>query len=298
MLNAQLTENGYQYRAVFTDTASSTPATTTASTLSVTNVPTFNFNASSYTVNENAAGQTVTITVLRTGDTSAAASVNYNTSTGGTAGTAVAGTNYNSTAGTLTFAANATSNSFTIPIDAALPQGGNKTFTITLSSAINTSNSSEGAAVGTTIPAATITIVDTQEVFNFSGGSFAVNDTDSTAELTVLRTGPYTLDSGNVPITVTGSGGFTASGYANFSAGKIVGAASFPITPTGANQTLTVSLGSPVGFHRPCNHRIGELRNGQRHRRARSEQQHRDRGGRYRFEYRNQRPVHRNLRFN
>ncbi len=86
------------------------------------------FSLLNYTVNENAG--TATITVTRTGGAGSGVSVNYSTSNG----TATAGADYTAVSGTLTFAANETSRTFTIPItDDALNEQ-NETVFLTLSS--------------------------------------------------------------------------------------------------------------------------------------------------------------------
>lgn len=68
------------------------------------------FNSGSYSVNEGAGS--ATITVVRWGNNSAAASVDYATGNG----TALAGADYTATAGQLSFAPGQTRMSFTVPI--------------------------------------------------------------------------------------------------------------------------------------------------------------------------------------
>ena len=68
------------------------------------------FNATGYTVNENAG--TATITVARSGGSAGAVSVNYATSNG----TANAGTDYQMSSGTLTYGSGETSKTFTVSI--------------------------------------------------------------------------------------------------------------------------------------------------------------------------------------
>lgn len=226
-------QSGFQYRAVFNSAAGS--VTTNTVTLTVQNVPLFNIDSGSYSVNENIASGVATITVDRAGNTSVAGSVNYATSNG----TAIAGTNYTNTSGTLNFAAGVTQQTFTVLISNVSPQGGDKFFNVTLSSPAS------GGLLGTTATA-TVTIVDTQEIFSLSSATDTVNDTDGTAVVSVVRTGPFIADAATVPISV--SGAFTASGTATFAAGQLVAAASFPITASSANQSITVSLGQPATF--------------------------------------------------
>ena len=138
----------------------------------------------------------------RTGDTSTPVSVNY--ATGAAGDTAVAGTNYTTESGTLNFPASPTAGfsqqSFTIPISAVYPQGGNKTFTIKLSGATG-----NGAVLG--VSSTVVTIVDNGELFNLSSPTYSVNETvgsDSnnvhTAIISVLRTG-VTSDAATVNFT-------------------------------------------------------------------------------------------------
>jgi hypothetical protein len=120
--------------------------------------PTIQLSASSYSFGE-AVGQ-AQITVTRTGDTSAAATVNYATSdTAGltpcntlNTGAASSRCDYATTTGTLQFAAGDSSKTIFIPVVDDAYAEGNETLTITLSNA-------QGATLGTP-SSATITIVD------------------------------------------------------------------------------------------------------------------------------------------
>jgi hypothetical protein len=85
------------------------------------------FNASAYTVQENAG--TATITVTRTGDTSGAVSVRYSTSNG----SATAGIDYTAASGILSFAPGETSKTFTVSIQDDAQVEGNETINLTLS---------------------------------------------------------------------------------------------------------------------------------------------------------------------
>ncbi|MEK0188448.1 Calx-beta domain-containing protein, partial [Microcoleus anatoxicus] len=99
--------------------------------INVNNTGTFNFSQADYTVNEN--GNLATITVTRTDETNAVASIDYNTSNG----SANAGSDYTATSGTLNFAIGETSKSFTIEIiDDTLVEG-NETVNLRLISPTN-----------------------------------------------------------------------------------------------------------------------------------------------------------------
>ena len=94
------------------------------------------FSAATYTVGE--AARRATITVTRTGGTASGVGVTYATSDG----TATAGSDYTATSGILTFAANQTSKTFTIPVTNDTTVEGNETINLTLS------NPTGGAALG------------------------------------------------------------------------------------------------------------------------------------------------------
>lgn len=104
-------------------------------------------SASSYSVNEGAGS--VTITVTRADDTSAAVSVDYKTSNG----TASARTDYMTAIKTLSFAAGETSKTFRVFVVDDLYMEGSETINLTLS------NPSAGAVLGSQTTA-TVTIAD------------------------------------------------------------------------------------------------------------------------------------------
>ncbi len=89
---------------------------------------TVQFSAALYSVSENAGAATITVT--RTGGSASGVTVSYSTSDG----TAQSGLDYTMTAGPLTFGANVTSLTFTIPINNdSLPEGADETINLTLS---------------------------------------------------------------------------------------------------------------------------------------------------------------------
>ncbi len=91
---------------------------------------TYDFSSANYNVNENAG--TATITIQRGGNTTIAGSVNYATSNG----TATAGSDYTATTGTLSFAANETTKTFTVPIVDDTEGERNETVNLALSSPV------------------------------------------------------------------------------------------------------------------------------------------------------------------
>ena len=88
--------------------------------------PTLQFSAPVYSAAENSGS--ATITVLRTGDASSAATVNYATSDG----TATAGSDYTATSGTLTFSPGEVLKTFSITIQNDAVNEGNETVNLTL----------------------------------------------------------------------------------------------------------------------------------------------------------------------
>ena len=124
-------------------------------------LPTVQFNAANFTVNEGAGVATITLT--RTGTTTSNSSVAYATSDiAGSQncnvfnGYASSRCDYLTSIGTVSFAANETSKTVSIPIIDDSYAEGNEFFTITLSN-------SSGATLGT-ISTATVTIIDNDSV--------------------------------------------------------------------------------------------------------------------------------------
>ena len=103
------------------------------------------FNAATYSVNENAG--LITITVTRTGSTAGSATVSYSTADV----SAVTGSDYNGTSGTLSFAAGETSKSFTVRILDDTVSESNETFRIALSGPSNVSAGSPTTAAVTIV---------------------------------------------------------------------------------------------------------------------------------------------------
>jgi hypothetical protein len=236
-------QNGYTYKATFTNAAGS--VSSNPATLTVQVAPQFSFDASSYTVNENAG--TVTIEVDRGGATTTAASVSYSTG-GGTATSA----NYTSTSGTLNFTATGPNQlPITVPITALYPQGGDKTFNVSLSSPTN-------SAVLASPSVTTVTIHDISENFSFSTSAYTVNENASggTAEFTITRSEDVS-DVGSVVYTTSdgtakaGTNYSSTSGTVSFAAGQVYGTFSVPITkvsPQNGNKTFTVTLSADPNF--------------------------------------------------
>lgn len=207
----------------------------------------FQFNTSSYSVNEN--GATATITVQRVGGSAGSVSVSYATSNG----TATAGQDYTAAAGTLTFANGVTSQTFTIPITNDATFEGNETVALTLSSPTG------GATLGSPTTA-TLTIVDDDAApqpgqFRFSATSYSLGEAGGAAVITVQRVNgsdgavsvAYATSNGTA---TAGSDYTTASGILSFAAGEVSKTFSVVIlndTSVEGNETVQLTLSNATG---------------------------------------------------
>ncbi len=133
------------------------------------------FDVSTNLVSET--NETITFSVLRTGVTNTAISVNYTT----TNGTATAGMDYVAAGGILTFAAGVVSNGFTVTLTNDLTQESSETFQVRL---LNPTNTTLTTATNTV----TITDNDAASVA-FSHGATNVAENAGSITLTVVRSG-------------------------------------------------------------------------------------------------------------
>jgi hypothetical protein len=141
----------------------------------------FKFSATSYSVAENVG--TFNVTVLRSGNTGAAASIQY--SDNGTGSAAGGGVNYSFTPGTLNFAPGETKKTFPVTIvDNATANAPNKTIVFKLSNA-----TPAGSQIKTTT--AKLTIIDDEGpgTLDFSSTAYAVLEGANLATITVNRIG-------------------------------------------------------------------------------------------------------------
>ena len=215
------------------------------------NVPpagTLQFGAATYSVNENGANATVTVT--RTGGSSGAVSVTYATG----AGTAIAGLDYTAAIGTLSWASGDTaSKTFTVSIlDDALLEG-SETVNLVLS------NPTGGATLGT--PATVIlTIVDDEippaGTLQFSAATYSVNENGGSITVTVTRTGG---SNGAIGVNyATGAGtaiaglDYTAASGTLSWVGGDTASKTFTVTIVDdsiyeGNETVNLTLSNPTG---------------------------------------------------
>jgi hypothetical protein len=145
----------------------------------------FKLSATNYSVAENAG--TFNVTVQRSGNTGAAASIQYSDNGTGTA--TGGGVNYSLTGGTLNFAAGETKKSFPVTIvDNNTANAPNKTIVIKLANA-----TPAGAQIKTTT--AKITIIDNEGpgTLDFSSSAYTVLEGADVASITVNRIGASNL---------------------------------------------------------------------------------------------------------
>lgn len=167
---------------IITDNETGSSSSSSKSSSSSSSGPTVGLSATQYAVNEN--GGSLTITVVRGGSSSSAATVAYATSNG----TGQSGNDYTSVSGTLSFGANESSKTFTVSIADNSSADGNKTFNVTLSSP-------SGMTLASGQNTATVTINDNESVsfgsgsFKFSKSTYEVTESSGEAVVTVQRTG-------------------------------------------------------------------------------------------------------------
>ncbi|MDD2816145.1 MAG: Calx-beta domain-containing protein [Thiotrichaceae bacterium] len=166
------------------------------------------FSGTDFSANANSGN--ASIQVQRLGGSSGAVSVAYAT----TAGSAVSGVNYSNVNGTLNWASGDTqAKSFNVPLIAAVPQGGDKTVTLNLSSPTG------GANLGA-VSAATLKIIDTLGAVStatntsagrleFASNTYSVSKSLSYVSISINRVGG---SQGVVSVTYSSANGTAVSG--------------------------------------------------------------------------------------
>ena len=166
------------------------------------------FSSTFYTVLKNTQNGAASIDITRQGGTNNACSVDFYTTTNGTA---VPVTDYTPVSGTVTFNPGDSDKTFSIPINNNGLAEGNQTVGLALTNAANTLLSAPSNA--------TLTIIDTTPAAGlvcFSATNYTVNSTGTNAYVTVLRTNGSV---GSVTVyysTVTGTGPGAAQPGADF----------------------------------------------------------------------------------
>jgi hypothetical protein len=192
---------------------------------------------------------TISLSVMRTGSTTAAVTANFATADG----TAIAGTDYTATTGTLQWAANDTTpQTVVVPVSNATPFVGSKNLKVVLS------NPTGGAAIGAPGSVAVTISGDgsaTAASLHFSASSYTVAQAAGTMTVTVDRT---VGSSGAVSVAYATANG-TAIAGTNFTAAngtlkwasgdstpKTFAVAISNATPFSGSKAFTVALSNPT----------------------------------------------------
>ncbi|MGH3372676.1 MAG: Calx-beta domain-containing protein, partial [Nocardioidaceae bacterium] len=205
------------------------------------------FAATTFTGAEGTANAVITVT--RTGGAASGVTVNYQT----TDGTGTAGLDYTATSGTLTFAANQTSQTFTVPIlDDALGEG-TESVNLILSAP-------GGGAVLAGVMSAVLEIVDDEPHVKFSSATYTVSEGAGSATIAVQRggvsTGTLTVDFAAsdplppAPGRAVANVDYTAvSGTLSFGPGVLTRTFNVPILSDSlieGDETVNLSLTNPT----------------------------------------------------
>lgn len=202
----------------------------------------FVFSAANYNVVENATN--LTVTVRRLIGTTNTVTVNFATSDG----TAINPVHYRGTNGTLTFAPGETTKTFDVRLIDDLEINPNRTFNLTLS------NPTGGASLGSA-SAATVNVINNDEVLGFNIGFYSVSENASNALITVERIGGtvgtvtvnYTTEDGSA---VAGADYTAAFGTLVFTNGQRFQTFPVPIINDAiveGNESLDLVLSAPTG---------------------------------------------------
>ena len=207
------------------------------------------FSAATYTAVE---GNAALITVKRTGGAASGVTVHYATSDGSASQPA----DYTAASGDLTFAANETQKTFSVPLVAENPilVEGDETVNLTLSAPTG------GGVLGTP-STAVLTIQDASPKITFTAASISASETATTLKVGVSRTGPagtvvtvpYSTSDGTAKTTAVGGNpaDYTAAaGTLTFAAGitsQTITLTLKPDTVVEGPESFTLTLGSPTG---------------------------------------------------
>jgi uncharacterized delta-60 repeat protein len=205
------------------------------------------FSSAFYTQTKNTPTGVAVIDVLRLGGTNNTSSVDFYTTTNGTA---IVGTDYYPTNATLTFNPGQSDVQIQVPIINNNLAEGNKTISLLLTNAVNTTLTSPSNA--------TLTVIDTVSApgqLYFSATNFVANSGDGTAFLTVLRTNG---SSGSVSVTYNTIAGtaqpglnyVAATGTLTFSSGSTTENVPIQLVNNNIVQgpvSLSVILSNPTG---------------------------------------------------
>jgi hypothetical protein len=200
------------------------------------------FSATSYSVAENTG--TFNVTVLRTGNTRVAASVQYSDNGTGTA--TGGGVNYSFTGGTVNFAAGETSKTFPVTIvDNGTANAPNKTIVFKLSNA-----TPAGSQIKTTT--STLTIIDDEGpgTLDFSSSAYTVLEGAGLATVTVNRIGASNLA---LSVNYATQAAFTNPASPIFDYTSISPAQTLTFNPGEMSKTFQVAIADDTDAESPEN---------------------------------------------
>jgi glucose/arabinose dehydrogenase len=202
------------------------------------------FSLASYSVGE--AGKNATITVTRSGGAASGVTVAYAASDG----SAIAGSDYTAPSGTLTFAANVSKLSFTVPVSNDTLAEGTETVLLELSAP------GGGGSLGAPSTALlTITDNDSGGAFRFGKAAYTVSEGLASVKVTVTRPGGIAsgvaVDYTSLDGTAQEPDDYSAvSGTLTFAAGQASQTITIPIVEDAldeANETVELALSNPTG---------------------------------------------------
>ena len=199
------------------------------------------------TVTEGTGGSTdLTFTVTLSAASSAGVTVDYATGTGGTA---VSGTDYTAVSGTLTFAANDTTETISVPVTTDATDEDDETVTVILSNPVN-------ATISTASGTGTITDDDAPPTVSIASaraaeGDSGSNDLEFTVSLGAASGREITVDyaEGTGGTAVSGTDYTAVSGTLTFAAGvtrRTITVATIGDTTDEPNETVVVVLRNAV----------------------------------------------------
>ncbi|TXT51486.1 MAG: hypothetical protein FD140_1524 [Limisphaerales bacterium] len=187
----------------------------------------------------------VTLTVTRTGMSNSAVSVQFTTTTNGTATNNV---DYLATNGVLVFATNVITGTITVPLINDTTVEPDETFTVALSAPVG--EASLGAFTTNTV-----TILNDDNIVQFATGTHSVVERAGSVTLTVVRTGAsngvVTVPFTSASVTAFAGSDFTATnGTLTFGTNVVTTNLIVPILNdllVESSETFTVTLGTPTG---------------------------------------------------
>lgn len=223
------------------DTGFDAVSPTNAVVTIIDNTGTLKFQTDAVSVLESATN--VLLTVTRTGGTNNTLSVDYVTTTNGTA---TAGADYTAVTNTLTFVSGQASKTISIPLSNDSSVEGNETFEVALSNPV-------GAVLGT-ITEATVTILDNDSVIAVATNAVTTAETIGKLNISVTRTGGLaaaaTVNYATTNASATsGSDYLFAGGSLSFAAGetnKTISVSIINDTTSETNETFNLVLSSPT----------------------------------------------------